>query len=155
MQRLSTIVLQAVIVLIGIAVFAGLVWEPQLEGVNAHATQLEIYFQDPFLAYVYLGSIPFFVALYWAFTVLRYVRHDKIFSQAAVKAVRTIRYCAFMTAGAIVGADALLILFATGEDDAAGVMALSLVAIVTSIVIGTAAAVFEGILQSAIDRQRR
>src|SRR4029079_14915748 len=61
MKRSSALFLQAAIVPIGIAVGAFLLWEPRLEGRNAHATTFEIYFKDPFLAYVYLGSIPFFV----------------------------------------------------------------------------------------------
>jgi hypothetical protein len=59
-----TIFLQAVIVLIGIGALALMLWEPHIEGRNAHATLFEIYFNDPFLAYAYLASIPFFVALY-------------------------------------------------------------------------------------------
>ena len=61
MKRSSTIFLQIVIVLIGIGAVALLLWEPQIEGRNAHATLFEIYFKDPFLAYAYIGSIPFFV----------------------------------------------------------------------------------------------
>jgi len=70
MKRGSTIFLQVVIVLIGIGVLAGLLWEPQIEGRNVHATQFEIYFKDPFLAYIYLAFVPFFVGLYQA---LRYL----------------------------------------------------------------------------------
>src|SRR5882757_4418154 len=62
--------LQAVIVLIGIGALALMLWEPHIEGRNAHATLFEIYFKDPFLAYAYIASIPFFVALYQAFKVL-------------------------------------------------------------------------------------
>jgi hypothetical protein len=51
--------LQVVIVLIGIGVLAFMLWEPHVEGRNAHATVFEIYFHDPFLAYAYIGSIPF------------------------------------------------------------------------------------------------
>ena len=73
MNRSSIIFLQIVIVLIGVAVLAFLLWEPQVEGVNKNRTNFEIYFQDPFLAIVYAGSIPFFVALYQAIRALGYV----------------------------------------------------------------------------------
>ena len=151
MKRSSTIFLQVVIVLIGIAVLAAMLWEPHLEGRNAHATLLAIYFKDPFLAYVYIASIPFFVALYQAFTVLGYAGQNKVFSQAAVNALRTIQYCAFITASAIVAADAYLFIFMRGKDDPAGAIMMGLVATFASIVIGTAAAVFEKLLQSAVD----
>jgi Protein of unknown function (DUF2975) len=77
-----TIFLQAVIVLIGIGALALMLWEPPIEGRNAHATLFEIYFKDPFLAYVYFASIPFFVALYQTCKVLGYIGQNKAFSQA-------------------------------------------------------------------------
>ena len=55
MKRSSTIFLQVVIVLIGIGALALMLWEPHIEGRNAHATLFEIYFKDPFLAYAYIG----------------------------------------------------------------------------------------------------
>jgi hypothetical protein len=85
MKRSSTIFLQIVIVLIGIGALALMLWEPHIEGRNAHATLFEIYFKDPFLAYAYIASIPFFIALYQAFKVLEYVRQNKTFSQATGK----------------------------------------------------------------------
>src|SRR6478672_12833291 len=99
MKRSATVFLQIVIVLVGIGALALLIWEPQIEGVNAHATNFEIYFKDPFLALVYAGSIPFFIALYQAFKVLGYAGQNKIFSPEAVKALRTIKYCAISIIG--------------------------------------------------------
>lgn len=147
-----TIFLQAVIVLIGIGALALMLWEPHLEGRNAHATPFEIYFKDPFLAYAYLASLPFFVALYQAFKVLGYIGQNKAFSQATVIALRTIKYCAFITTGAIVAADAFLMIDARStHEDAAGAVMLGIIATFASIVVGTAAAVFERVLQSAVD----
>jgi hypothetical protein len=94
-----TIFLQAVIGLIGIGALALMLWEPHIEGRNAHSTLFEIYFKDPLLAYAYLASIPFFVALYQTFKVLEYVRQNKTFSQATVKVLRTIKYCAIASIG--------------------------------------------------------
>jgi len=152
MKKSPTIFLQVVIVLIGIGVFALMLWEPRLEGRNMHATLFEIYFKDPFLACVYIGSIPFFVALYQAVKVLGYVGQNKVFLQPAVNALRTIKYCALITASAIVAVDAYLMIAArTSNDDPAGAVMLGLVATLASVVIATAAAVFERILQNAVD----
>jgi hypothetical protein len=85
MKRISIVFLQTIVVFIGIGALALLLWEPQIEGVNAHATNYEIYFKDPFLALVYAGAIPFFVALYQAFKVLGYVGQNKIFSGASLR----------------------------------------------------------------------
>src|SRR6187549_2702382 len=99
MKQTPIIFLQIVIVLMGIGALALLLWEPHLEGRNAHATLFEIYFKDPFLAYAYIASIAFFVALYQAFKVLGYAGQNKVFSQAAVRSLRTIRFCALAIIG--------------------------------------------------------
>jgi hypothetical protein len=151
MKRGSTLFLQVVIVLIGIGALALLLWEPHLEGRNAHATLFEIYFHDPFLAYVYIGSIPFFVALYQAFTLLGYIGRNNVFSPNSVRALRTIKCCAIVTAGLIMAAVAYIFIAVRGQDDIAGGVAMGVVTTFASIVIATAAAVFERLLQSAVD----
>ena len=150
MKKSSTIFLQVVIVLIGIGALALLLWEPQIEGRNVHATNFEIYFKDPFLALVYIGSIPFFAALYQAFKVLGYAGQNKIFSQAAVKALRTIKYCALAIIGFVV-VEEIFIMLNRGSDDLAGGVFMGILITFGSIVIATAAAMFERILQNAVD----
>jgi hypothetical protein len=150
-KRSSTLFLQAVIVLIGIVTFILMLLEPHLEGRNVNASFFQTYFSDPFLAYVYLGSIPFFVALFQIFKLLGLIGQNKVFSQAAVNTLKTIKYCAFTTAGAIVAADVYLKVAAGSGDDPAGPIMLGMIAAFASIVIGTAAAVFEKTLQSAVD----
>lgn len=149
MKRSSTIFLQVVIVLVGIGALALLLWEPQVEGRNAHATLFEIYFKDPFLAYAYIASVPFFLALYQAFKVLGYVRQNQTFSQGTVKALRTIKYCAI----AIIGFVAVSVIFMISgdkDDRPAGVF-MRLLITFPSIVVATAAGIFERILQNAVD----
>jgi hypothetical protein len=149
MKGSSTIFLQVVIVLIGIGALALMLWEPHVEGRNAHATLFEIYFNDPFLAYAYVASIPFFVALYQAFKVLGYAGQNKVFSQAAVKALRTIKYCAIALIG-FVAVGENFIMFGNSDDRAGGVF-MGVLMTFGSIVIATAAALFERILQDAVD----
>jgi hypothetical protein len=149
MKRSSTLFLQLVIVLIGIGALALLLWEPHVEGRNAHATLFEIYFNDPFLAYAYVGSIPFFVALYQAFKVVGYAGQNKVFSQAAVKALRTIKYCAIALIG-FVAVGEIFIMFGNSDDRAGGVF-MGVLITFGSIVMATAAAMFERILQDAVD----
>jgi DUF2975 family protein len=155
MKRGSTIFLQVVIVLIGIGVLALLLWEPQVEGRNVHATQFEIYFKDPFLAYIYLAFVPFFVGLYQAFKLLGYARRNEMFFHSSVRALRIIKYCALTTAILILGAEAYLFIFIRGTDDIAGGVAMGVFIIFVSAIIATAAAVFERILQSRGDKNLR
>ena len=151
MKRASTIFLQVVIVLLGTGVLAALLWEPQVEGRNVHATQFEIYFKDPFLAYIYLAFVPFFVGLYQAVRMLGYARRNEVFSEPAVRAMRIIKYCAGITALFIVGAEAYIFIFVRGTDDVAGGVMMGAFIIFVSAVIATAAAVFERVLQNALD----
>jgi len=150
-KRSSTIFLQVVIVLVGIGALALMLWEPQLEGRNAHSTQFQIYFNDPFLAYAYIGSIAFFIALYQAFKLLGYAGRNEIFSQRSVKSLRTIKYCAMTVLGFIVGAEVYIFVFQRGKEDVAGGVMMGLFLIFISVVVATAAAVFEKTLQSAVD----
>lgn len=151
MKRGSTIFLQLVIVLLGIGVLAALLWEPQVEGRNVNATQFEIYFNDPFLAYIYLAFIPFFVGLYQAFKLLGYARRDEVFSERSVQALRILKYCAIAVAVFILGAEVYIFTFVRGTDDVAGGVAMGVFIIFVSAIIAAAAAVFERILQNAID----
>jgi hypothetical protein len=148
-KKSSTIFLQVVIVLIGLGALALLLLEPRIEGRNAHATLFEIYFKDPFLAYIYFSSIPFFIALYKAFKVLAYARKNEMFSQRTVKALRTIKYCAIVIIGFVVVAEIIIIL--SNSDDRAGGIFIGVLIAFCSIVIATAAGVFEKILQNAVD----
>jgi cytochrome bd-type quinol oxidase subunit 2 len=149
MNRSATIFLQVVIVLIGIGALAILLWEPHVEGRNAHATLFQIYFNDPFLAYAYVASIPFFVALYQAFKVLGYAGQNQVFSQSAVKALRMIKYCAITIIGFAAGAEIIILL--SNEEDKPGGIFIGILITFASIVIATAAAMFERILQNAVE----
>ncbi|HVG95640.1 MAG TPA: DUF2975 domain-containing protein [Chloroflexota bacterium] len=149
MTRGSILFLRAVILLVGVGVLAGLLWEPQVEGRNVNADFVTIYFRDPFLAYVYVGSLPFFFGLYQAFKLLGYMGEGQAFSPAAVTALRRIKYCALAVIGFIVGAEAYI--FLGVSDDRAGGVAMGLFAGLVCVATATAAAVLERVLQSAVD----
>lgn len=151
MKRISIVFLQVVIVFIGIGTLSFMLWEPHLEGRNVGATLFEIYFNDPFLAYVYISSISFFVVLYQVFRLLGYVRQDRIFSPESVKALRIIKYCAIALILFIAGAEAYFFIIQRATEDIAGGVAIGLFMIFISAVIGTAATVAEKILQNAVD----
>ena len=145
----ATLFLRVVLVLFGIGALALLLWEPHLEGRNAHATVFEIYFKDPFLAYAYVAAIPFFVGLYHAFKVLGYAGRNKEFSPSAVRSVRTIKYCAIALIG-FVAIGEVIIMFGNSDDRAGGVV-MGAFFFFASIVVATAMAVLERALQNAVD----
>ena len=148
MKRSSTIFLQAVIVLIGLGVLALLLREPHIEGVNKNAGFFEVYL-DLFIAYVYITFIPFFVGLYQAIKLLGYAGTNQVFSPQAVKALRTIKFCALTMIG-FVAFSLLFMINGDPEDRPAGLFMRILIAF-PSIVVATAAAMFERILQNAVD----
>lgn len=149
MNRSAALFLQGVIVLLGLLTLGLMLWEPHLEGRNADATPFEIYFQDPFLAYVYAGSIPFFVALVRAFGLLADVRQTGAFSRVTVDALRAIKRCALILMGFVAGAAVIIILFGDGEDRPGGIF-MCLLATLGAGVMATAAAMLARKLQSAL-----
>jgi hypothetical protein len=141
MKRGATLFLRGVLVLIGIGAVAFLLWEPHLEGRNANATLFAIYFKDPFLAYAYVGSIPFFVGLYQGFKVLGHAGRNGELSPSAVRSLRTIKYCAITLIG-FVAVGEVFIIFGDSDDRAGGVF-MGILVIFPSIVVATAMTVLE------------
>jgi len=150
MKRISIVFLQSVIVLIGIVALAILIRLPLTEGRAANLDLFNIYF-DPFILYGYAASIAFFVALYKAFKLLGYIGQNKIFSSNSVRTLKSIKYCAIILGFLIVMAGLYIRIFHNKEDDPAGFLAICFVTTFVSIVIATAAAIFEKLLQNAID----
>jgi hypothetical protein len=149
MKKGSTLFLKFVICLPAIGAFLWLMWVPQLEGRAANLDLISIY-KDPLIIYTYIGSIPFFVALYQAFMLLGYVDSNKVFSLSSVNTVKNIKHCAIAFSGFVVLGILYIRLFVRGEDSA-GVTSLGIFIIFASIVIATAFAVFQKLLQNAVD----
>ena len=150
MKRFSTVFLQAVIVLIGMVALAILIRFPLTEG---RATNLDLFsiYSDPFILYGYAASIAFFVGLYNAFKLLGYIGQNKVFSSNSVRALKNIKYCAIILSILIVLAGLYIKIFHDKDDDPAGFLAMCIVSTFASIVVATAAAIFEKILQNAVD----
>ena len=153
MKRGSTLFLKLIVVLLAIVVLTWMIVFPRSEGVAANLDLISIY-TNPFVIYLYVAWMPFFVALHQAIKLLGFVENNTIFSQAAVKAVRNIKYCAIVYIGFIAAAVSYILVMAkvtNGDDDPAGFVAIGLVLIFASSVIATAAAVFQRLLQNAVD----
>ena len=150
MKRISTLFLQAVIVLIGLIALAVLIFFPLTEGRATNLDLFSIYF-DPLIIYVYLMSIAFFIALYKAFKLLGYIGQNKIFSTNSVKTLAGIKYCAIAISIAIVIAAIYIRIAHHKDDDPAGFIAICIVTTFASSIVATAAAIFEKLLQNALD----
>jgi hypothetical protein len=148
MKRSSATVLRAIIVLVGVAAAAFLLWEPHVEGRNAHASLFEIYFRDPFLAYAYFGSIPFFVILYQAFKAFGLASQAEVSPQEVVRALRLIRYNALAFIGLIALGEVFI--FSNTSDDRAGGVFMGVLATLVTILIATVATLIGRGLQRQI-----
>jgi hypothetical protein len=98
---------------------------------------------------LYLTVIPFFVALWQAGKLLRYIDQNNAFSQASVKALRTIKRCAIAITVLYVGAVPLLFPIAD-SDDAPGLLMVGAVIACAPFVMAVFVAMLERLLQSAI-----
>lgn len=119
------------------------------EGVATNLDLISIY-SDPFIIYIYVGSIPFFVGLYQAFKLLNLIDANKAFSQAAVNTLRSMKFASLSLIGFIVLALFYIRLFAHGDDPAGPTMLGILVSFAVAI-IATAAAIFQKLLQNAVN----
>jgi hypothetical protein len=149
MKKGSTLFLKVVICLIAIGVFAGMLWFPQTEGRAKNLDLISIY-SDPFIIYIYIGSIPFFVGLYQAFKLLNLIEANKAFSQGAVNTLKNMKFASLSLIGFIALA-LFYIRFAAHGDDPAGPTALGIIVSFAVAVIATAAAVFQKLLQNAVN----
>jgi Protein of unknown function (DUF2975) len=127
-----------------------MIYLPTTEGRAEHLDFLSIY-TDPYIVYAYLASIPFFLALYKAFSLFGYIGGNKIFSQPAQKALRSIQYCAIIQCILIVIAGIYIRLFHDKDDDPAGFIAICIAGSFIAIAVATTAAVFGKIVQQGLD----
>jgi hypothetical protein len=136
--------LQSVVVLVGIAALAFLLWEPRVEGVNANATNFEVY-ADPFIVFVYAGSVPFFIALYQAFRVLGYAAQGKAFSPEVMSALRTMKRCGAVMVGFVVVGE--IFILSSGTDDRPPALFMGMLVTIGSLTIVAMATTLERIAQ--------
>lgn len=149
MKRGSSLVLKGVISLIGAAVLAICIFGlPTL--IMSELTGDFDY--GPIFVGLYIPAIPFFFALYQAFKLLGYIDQNKVFTEISVKALQKIKYCAFAIS-AMFAVGMPYIFYIAERDDAPGLAALGFIIVGASFVITTAAAVFQSVLQNAVDLQ--
>ncbi len=149
MKSSSTLFLKVVLLLIGIGTLIGMIWFPQTEGRAKNLDLISIY-KDPFIIYLYFASTPFFVGLYQAFKLLNLIDANRAFSQGAVNTLRNMKFAALSLIGFIAVA-LFYIRFNAHGDDPAGPTALGIFSSFAAAVIATAAAVFQKLLQNAVD----
>ncbi|MBP7967305.1 DUF2975 domain-containing protein [Candidatus Woesebacteria bacterium] len=145
MKPSSTLFLKSVVFLIGLAVLALCVLALPAGIMSDRAG-----YYRPILLGLYIPAIPFFYALYQAIRILNFIDKNNIFSEVSIVAFKKIKYCA-LTISALFAAGMPYIFYVGDKDDAPGVIAIGFIIIFASIVIATAAGVFQSLVQNAVD----
>lgn len=149
MKKSSTLFLKVVLILIAIGVLFYLIWFPPSEGAAKNLDLINIYL-NPFIIYLYIASIPFFLGLYQAFKLLNLIDANHAFSQAAVNTLKNMKLLSFVLIGFILIALFYIRFFSHG-DDPAGPTMIGIIISFSVAVIGTVAGVFQKLLQNAVD----
>ncbi len=145
MNQRSTLFLKSVVTLIGIAVLALCIFALPA-GIRTDRTGM----YAPILIGLYIPAIPFFYALYQALQILGYIDKNKAFTKLSVIAFKNIKYCA-IAISALFAAGMPYIFYVADKDDAPGVAAIGFIIIFASIIIATAAGLFQSLVQNAVD----
>lgn len=96
-----------------------------------------------------LSAVPYYIALFQAYTLLRLIETSEAFSMASVQALRKIKKSAFWIS--LFYTIGLPLIFMVAQwDDAPGLVLIGMVIVGASIVVGVFAAVLEALLQEAI-----
>jgi len=145
MKQGSTLFLKSVLVLLGLTVLGmcGFILPEALSNENVGDYRFLVFG-------LCVASIPFFIALFQSWKLLSYIDKNTAFSQASVKALNNIKYCALTISG-LFAAGMPYIFDVADKDDAPGVVAMALIIIFASIVIAAFAALLQKLLQNAID----
>ena len=100
MQKISSVVLSAVIVLIGSIVLLLCVFVLPRAAQETVLIHPEVaYLKYPILLGMYATAVPFFYALYETVNMIQIAWRNSIFSSSIIQGLNTIKYCAFIIIG--------------------------------------------------------
>ena len=141
--------LKAVLVLLALLALAFCLFAiPGMASRDAAAHPETAYLQYPFLLSAYLLFSLFFVALFQTFKLLGYIGRNLPFSKESLRALKTIKYCAFAIAFCFIAGLAFLIFVIGG--DIAGLFTLCMICIAASTAVCAFAALLEKLTVQAI-----
>ncbi|WP_291651123.1 DUF2975 domain-containing protein [Clostridium sp.] len=149
MKQKTTVFFKLAIIFISITVFALCVFGFYFLANNS-ANPDYAYILYPILIGIYTSVIPFYIALYKSFKLLSYISKNKASSQASVKALITIKYCAITISTLYLLVMPFIILLAD-KDDAPGAILIGALPILISIIIAVFANGLKKKLQRSIE----
>lgn len=144
MKRGSTLFLQTVVCLFGLAVLALCVFVLPAGIQHPHAGMYR-----PILLGMYIPAIPFFVGLYQTLKLLHFINTNKAFSKHSIKALQVIKYCGILI-GSLYAVGLPYIWNVAQRDDAPGVVLIGLIFTFAPLGVAVIAAVLQKLLQNAL-----
>ncbi len=150
MKRYSTMILRLAVFAAGAVIAAlcgGAAW---LAFVKMEPSSVYYVWAYVFFAGVCAAAVPYFIALYQSFRLLRYVDENRAFSGASVKALQGITRCAFADFLICTGAGLPFFYKIADIDDAPGLMLIGMAVSGVAFIIVVFASVLNRLLQDAI-----
>ncbi|MCP1491525.1 hypothetical protein J2Y73_001556 [Peribacillus frigoritolerans] len=150
MKQVTTLFLKLAVIFIGIPVLALCIFlVPHMANFAAKLYPNIALMKYLIFLVMYGAAIPFYVALYQAFNLVRYIEENTAFSKLSVKALKNIKCCAITISGLYVLGLPLFHFIARKVDPPIGLMGL--IIIFASLVIAVFAAILQRLLQEAIN----
>lgn len=146
-MKSETGILKAAVIFIGIiALGLSIFWLPGLILRTVH-TNFNMFMV---VMAICLSVIPFFIALYQAFSILRYIDKNQAFSKLSEIALKNIKLCAMIVCGLYIASLPFLYFYADKED-APGIILVGLFLVFVSFIISVFAAVLQKLLKAVIE----
>ncbi len=151
MDKVSTLFLKIAVCIIGLPVLIICIFlVPALGRITAQIVPDFAFLQYVVMGIFYASAIPFYMALYQAFQLLRHIDRKMAFSPLAVRPLKCIKHYAVIIS--ILHLLTLPMFYIFAElDDAPGVIFVGLIVPFASFVIAVFAAVLQKLLQEAVD----
>ncbi|ENH95642.1 hypothetical protein J416_14962 [Gracilibacillus halophilus YIM-C55.5] len=147
MKKYATFILKFALFVIGCIVIGLCIWMVHVAAETAATYPEFAYLQYPVLIYLYITTVPFFYALYQAYTMIRYMDVGEAFSDQTIDRLRTIKYCAVIISVLYVIGSILLTLQSAMHP---GIALASITIVFASVVIAYFATLLQELLARAI-----
>lgn len=150
-QRVTTIFLKIVIVLIGItSLIFGVFLLPKFANTMSVLVPAAAFFKLPFLICMYAAMIIFFVALYQAIRLLHYIDNGKVFSDASIKTLKNMKIAGTLMTALFYLAGMPAVYLVAQMEDAPGLVIIGFGMASMPLIVATFVAVLQRLLQEAI-----
>jgi Protein of unknown function (DUF2975) len=148
MEKGKILFLKSAIILLGVIMFALCIGLAELARYTAKTNPEYAYLRYPILFGMYVTVIPFYIALFQAYKLLKYIEIKNASSQLALQSLQIIKRCAVtISILYVVGSTGLLLLNVLHP----GIFLTGIAIIFTSLVIAVFAAVLQALFKSALE----